>query len=155
MTEQITKIKVCNDQTAIIDFKNTTDLGVNDITFTGEEKITEEFNATFQKAVESVIAIMPSLKNDQSKITMNSITFAYSDANKIEKVSYAVKYQPQNSILANIPVNNVPIYKDTFTEKTFSVSGKDEKLLYEILEHASKYIAGNTRTKQMKLEVVS
>ena len=86
---------------------------------------------------------------------MNAITFGYSEGEKIDKVSYTVKYKPQESVLANIPINNVPIYKDTFTEKTFAVSGKDEKLLYSILDYASKYIQGETKTKQMKLEVVN
>ena len=84
---------------------------------------------------------------------MNAIKLEYGNDEKIQKVSYAVKYKPQNNVITNIPVNNVPIYKEEFTEKTFSVSGKDEKLLYTILDYAQKYIAGDTRTKQMKIEV--
>lgn len=153
MTEQITKIKVCNDQTAIINFKNSTDMDTKEVIFSGKEKITDEFNKSFQDTVKSFTEIIPALKKEAEKITMNAISFTYGDGEKIKKVSYAVKYQPQNSVLANIPVNNVPIYEDSFSESTFAVSGKDEELLYEIIEHARKYIAGDTRTKQMKIEV--
>ncbi len=83
---------------------------------------------------------------------MNSITFDYENEN-ISKVSYAVKYKPQKNVLTNIPINSIPIYKDSFTEKTFSVSGKDEALLYDILELAQKYLNGDTRTKQGKLDL--
>lgn len=150
MTEQITKIKVNNDGTATINFKTTGDLDTKEITFSGKEKITDEFDKEFQNAVNSFVEIIPALKDDKNKITMNAITFGYGEGEKIDKVSYTVKYKPQESVLANIPINNVPIYKDTFTEKTFAVSGKDEKLLYSILDYASKYIQGETKTKQGK-----
>lgn len=153
MTEQITRIKVNNDQTATINFKEAGDMDTKEIVFTGKEKITDEFSKTFQDSVTSFVEICPAFKNFAKDLTMNAIKFEYNKSEKLEKVSFAVKYQPQSNILANIPVNNVPIYKEEFTEKTFSVSGKDEKLLYEILEYATKYIAGDTKTKQMKLEV--
>ena len=153
MTEQITKIKVNNDQTATINFKDSSDMDTKEIVFTGKEKITDEFNKTFQSAINSFVEILPPLKGATKDLTMNAIKLEYGKNEKIEKVSYAVKYKPQNNIITNIPVNNVPIYKEEFSEKTFCVSGKDEKLLYEILEYAQKYIAGDTRTKQMKIEV--
>lgn len=153
MTEQITKIKVNNDQTATINFKDSSDMDTKEIVFTGKEKITDEFNKTFQSAINSFVEILPPLKGATKDLTMNAIKLEYGKNEKIEKVSYAVKYKPQNNIITNIPVNNVPIYKEEFSEKTFSVSGKDEKLLYEILDYAQKYIAGDTRTKQMKIEV--
>lgn len=155
MSEQITKIKVNNDQTATINFKDSTDLNTKEIVFTGKEKITDEFNKAFQDALESFTEIIPVLKKDIKNLTMNAIKFEYGKNEKIEKVSYAVKYKPQNNIITNIPVNNVPIYKEEFTEKTFAVSGKDEDLLYALLEFAENYINGDTRTKQMKLEVVN
>ena len=153
MTEQITKIKVNNDQTATINFKDSSDMDTKEIVFTGKEKITDEFNKTFQSAINSFVEILPPLKGATKDLTMNAIKLEYGKNEKIEKVSYAVKYKPQNNIITNIPVNNVPIYKEEFSEKTFCVSGKDEKLLYEILDYAQKYIAGDTRTKQMKIEV--
>lgn len=155
MSEQITKIKVNNDQTATIWFKDSDDLATNEITCTGKEKITDEFKNAFNDSVKSFVEICPAFKNFSKDLTMNTIKFDYGKSEKLEKVSYSVKYQPQSNILANIPVNNVPIYREEFTEKTFSVSGKDEQLLYSILDFAQKYKAGETRTKQMKLEVVN
>ena len=157
MTEKkalISKVKIEKDLTATIEFKKATDMDTSQIVFTGKEKVTEEFAATFQKTVSSFVEIMPALKNEAHNITMNSIKFDYDKDEKLEKVSYAVNYTPQNNVLTNIPINSVPIYKDSFSETTFAVSGKDETLLYSILELAEKYINGDTRTKQMKLEVV-
>ena len=157
MTEKkalISKVKIEKDLTATIEFKKATDMDTSQIVFTGKEKVTEEFAATFQKTVSSFVEIMPALKNEAHKITMNSIKFDYGKDEKLEKVSYAVNYTPQKNVLTNIPINSVPIYKDSFSETTFAVSGKDETLLYSILELAEKYINGDTRTKQMKLEVV-
>ena len=157
MTEKkalISKVKIEKDLTATIEFKKATDMDTSQIVFTGKEKVTEEFAATFQKTVSSFVEIMPALKNEAHNITMNSIKFDYDKDEKLEKVSYAVKYTPQKNVLTNIPINSVPIYKDSFSETTFAVSGKDETLLYSILELAEKYINGDTRTKQMKLEVV-
>lgn len=153
MSEQITKIKVNTDQTATINFKDSSDMDTKEIVFTGKEKITDEFSEAFQSALNSFTEIIPALRSDSKNLTMNAIKLEYGQNEKIEKVSYAVKYKPQNNVITNIPVNNVPIYKEEFTEKTFSVSGKDEKLLYTILDYAQKYIAGDTRTKQMKIEV--
>ena len=152
MTEKkalISKVKIEKDLTATIEFKKATDMDTSQIVFTGKEKVTEEFAATFQQTVSSFVEIMPALKNEAHNITMNSIKFDYGKDEKLEKVSYAVKYTPQKNVLTNIP-----IYKDSFSETTFAVSGKDESLLYSILELAEKYINGDTRTKQMKLEVV-
>lgn len=154
MSEQITKIKVNNDQTATINFKDSTDLDTKEITFTGKEKITDEFNGAFQNTLKSFTEIIPALKADIKNLTMNAIKLAYGKDERIEKVSYAVKYKPQNNILTNIPLNNVPIYKEEFSETTFAVSGKDEELLYNLLDFAKSYIAGETKTKQMTLEVV-
>lgn len=149
----ISKIKIENDQTATINFKSTTDMDTSDVTYSGKEKVTDEFFKKFQSAVSSFVEILPALKKDSNNITMNSIKFDYGKSDKLEKVSYSVKYKPQQNVLTNIPVNNIPIYNEDFSETTFSVSGKDETLLYEILELAEAYLNGETKTKQMKLEV--
>lgn len=157
MTEKkalISRIKIENDQTAKIEFKKSTDMDTSNVEFVGKEKVTEEFFKKFQETVNSFVEIMPALKNEAHNITMNAIRFDYGKNERLEKVSYAVKYTPQKNVLTNIPVNSVPIYREELSETTFSVSGKDEKLLYAILELAEKYINGDTRTKQMKLEVV-
>ena len=38
-------------------------------------------------------------------------------------------------------------------ENTFTISGKDEEALHEVIAQAKAYINGETRTKQMKLVV--
>lgn len=153
MSEQITKIKINNDSTATINFKETGDLDTKEIVFTGKEKIVDGFNEAFQEAIKSFVEICPAFKSDKTKLTMNAIKFRYGTDERIDQVSYAVKYKPHNNVLTNIPVNNVPIYKDEFSDKTFAVSGDDEELLYTILDYATKYITGDTKTKQMKIEV--
>ena len=62
MSEQITKIKVNTDQTATINFKDSSDMDTKEIVFTGKEKITDEFNKTFQSAINSFVEIFPPLK---------------------------------------------------------------------------------------------
>lgn len=153
MIEQITKIKINSDQTATINFKNSTDLDTKEIVYTGKEKVTDEFSTIFQDSIKSFVEICPAFKSYGKDLTMNAIKLDYGQNERIEKVSYAVKYKPQSNVITNIPVNNIPIYKEEFTDKTFSVSGKDEQLLYTILDFAKKYIAGDTRTKQMKIEI--
>lgn len=129
-------------------------MNASSVTFTGKEKVTEEFLKKFQETVNSFVEIIPALQKETGKLKMNVLRFVYGTGDKLEKVSYAVKYEPQKNVYTNIPVNSIPIYKEEFSEKTFSVSGKDEKLLYEILDLAQKYLNGDTRTKQMKLTTV-
>ena len=71
MTEKkalISKVKIENDLTATIEFKKATDMDTSQIVFTGKEKVTEEFAATFQKTVFSFVEIMPALKNEAHNI---------------------------------------------------------------------------------------
>ena len=148
----ISKVKIENDQTATIEFKKSTNMNTSQIVFTGKEKVTQEFAEAFQKTISSFIEIMPALRNEAKNMTMNSIKFDYGKDERLEKVSYAVKYTPQKNVLTNIPVNSVPIYREDFSETTFAVSGKDEELLYKLLDFAEKYINGDTRTKQGEFE---
>ena len=153
MSEQITKIKVNEDLTAIVYYKeNSNNTDTREIVFKGGEKITDEFNTAFQKSKSTFGEIIPLLKDDLHKIRMISISFEYNEVKQINKVSYNVKYTPQKGVKTEIPVKNLPIYDETI--KSFTVSGKDVDLLYEILDYANKYIKGDTRTKQMKIEVV-
>lgn len=153
MTELITKIKIENDLTAIIEFKKTTDLNTSEIVYIGKEKVIDDFFKKFQQAKESFLEIIPALKNDKTNITMNVIKLDYENKDKISKVSYSVKYKPQKNVITNIPVNSIPIYKEAFSDKQFSVSGKDEALLYDLVELAKKYMAGETNTEQQKLDL--
>ena len=57
MSEQITKIKINNDSTATINFKETGDLDTKEIVFTGKEKIVDGFSEAFQEAIKSFIEI--------------------------------------------------------------------------------------------------
>ena len=152
MTEQITKIKVNEDLTAVIYYQDSSnDNDTRIIVFKGGEKITEEFNETFQSATSTFTEIIPLLKNDLNKMKVVSISFEYNEAEQINKVSYIVKYKPQKGVTTEIPVKNIPIFDENI--KSFTVSGKDVDLLYDLLRYAKKYIKGDTRTKQMKIEV--
>ena len=158
MTEQIfiKKIKVKNDNTAEIQYTTSDDLGKGNITFTGDQQITGEFKRAFQNTVEGFIGCMPLLSKDKTKITMDSIKFEYDASGQLQKALYSVKYAfaTAKNAVTNIDTPLLPIYKEEFDDKTFCISGKHEDELYEIIELAKKYLQGQTRTEQMKLEVV-
>lgn len=158
MTEQIfiKKIKVLNDNTAEIQYTKSDDLGKGNITFTGDQQITGEFKRAFQNTVEGFIGCMPLLDKDKTKITMNCIKFEYDGSDKLQKALYSVKYafNSASNAVININTPQLPIYREEFDEKTFCISGKHEDELYEIIDFAKKYLQGQTRTEQMKLEVI-
>lgn len=52
----------------------------------------------------------------------------------------------------NLNTPPLPIYKEGM-ENTFTISGKDEEALHEVIAKAKAYMKGDTRTKQMKLVV--
>lgn len=87
MTEEkkalISRIKIENDQTATIEFKKTTDMDTSNVTFSGKEKVTEEFAAKFQESVNSFVEIFPALKPETQNITMNAIKFDYGSDERI------------------------------------------------------------------------
>ena len=159
MTEQkilITKIKLNNDDTAHIEFKKSDNLGAGVTNWDGEEKVTDEFKQTFLGCKRGFLGCIPELK--ENNITMNCIKLGYGKGNdKIENALYSVKYtfNGANNAVVNISTPQLPIYKESFDEKTFCISGKHEEDLYKINELAIKYLNGETRTKQMKLEVVN
>lgn len=150
----INKIKINNDNTAIISFKTSNDLSAQEVIFTGKDPITESFAKTFQEAVKGFCGVLPSLSKDSSKITMNAIKFDYGKSDFLEKALYSIKYafNDQNNAVVNISTPLLPIYKEGM-ENTFCISGKDEETLHEIIAKAKAYINGETRTKQMKLVV--
>ncbi len=153
----ITKIKILNDGTAYIEYKSSDDLGTGDVKRSGTEKVTEEFSEKFQNTVEGFLGCVPTLSKDKKDIVMNAIKFDYGKTDKLQNVLYSVKYhfnKADNAVI-NISTPNLPIYREEFDEKTFCVNGVHEALLYELLDLAKKYLAGDTRTKQMKLEVVN
>ena len=161
MTEErkalISKIKIENDQTAIIEYSENTDMNASSVTFTGKEKVTEEFSKKFQENLEGFIGAFPVFAKECGKLKMNSIKFKYDNTGNLSNALYSVKYyfspKAKNAVV-NINTPNLPIYKEEFDEKTFCISGKYINLLQDILELAQKYLNGDTRTKQMKLTVV-
>lgn len=148
----IDKIKIDNKK-AVINYHKSTDFDDAQTTYTGKEEVTEEFLNAFNNCIAGFQSIMPELKT--SKMTMNCLNFTYDKANEIEKALYSVKYNfhDKGNQVINLNTPQLPIYKDTFDEKTFCISGKDVDAFYTVIEYAKKYINGDTRTKQMKLVV--
>lgn len=148
----IDKIKIENKK-AVINYHKTTDFDDAQTIYTGKEEVTEDFQKAFEGCISGFLSIMPELK--QTKITMNCLNFTYDKANEIEKALYSVKYKfhDQGNQVINLNTPQLPIYKDTFDEKTFCISGKDVDAFYDVIDFAKKYINGDTRTKQMKLVV--
>ena len=152
----VTKVKLNADDTAHIEFIKSDNLGAGVTNWDGEEKVTEEFKNTFLGCKEGFLGCIPELK--EKKVTMNCIKLGYGKGNdKIENALYSVKYafNEANNAVVNISTPQLPIYKESFDEKTFCIAGKYEKDLYKVQELAIKYLNGETRTKQMKLEVVN
>lgn len=154
---KINKIKILNDSTAEISYKSRTDLGTETIHYSGTEKVTDEFYKAFQKGVDGFVACLPILEKDMYKITMNVLQFDYDKSDKVSHALYSVKYayNEANNAVVNITTPKLPIFREEFDEKTFCINGKYEQDLYEIIELAKAYLKGDTRTKQMKLEVVA
>lgn len=154
---KINKIKILNDSTAEISYKSRTDLGTENISYSGIEKVTDEFQEAFQKAKEGFVACLPVLEKDIDKITMNVLQFDYDKSDKVSHALYSVKYayNNANNAVVNITTPKLPVFREEFDEKTFCINGMYEQHLYEIIELAKAYLKGDTRTKQMKLEVVA
>ena len=154
---KINKIKILNDGTAEISYKSKTDLGTENISYTGTEKVTEEFLKAFQKSVNGFVSCLTVLEKHRHKITMNALQFYYDETEKLSHVIYIVKYaySDEGHYLVNISTPKLPIYRAEFAQNVFSISGGNEENLYNILDAARAYLNGDTRTKQMKLEVVS
>ena len=153
----INKIKVNNDRTAVISYVQSGDLSSSEVVFTGKEKVTDEFFKKFQENVDGFIGCLPALKTEAKNIAMNAIKFDYEKGNGLLKsILYSVKYafNPANNAVVNISTPLLPIYKDSFDEKTFCIAGKHEQLLKEVIELAKAYINGDTGTVQGKLNLV-
>lgn len=149
----ITKVKLNNDDTAHIEYKKSDNLGASSTSWDGEEKVTEEFKKIFLDCKEGFFGCIPVLESKKNDITMNCIKFGYGkNSDKMENALYSVKYafNEANNAVVNISTPQLPIYKDTFDEKTFCISGKHEEALYKITELAIKYLNGETRTEQQK-----
>lgn len=149
----ITKVKLNNDDTAHIEFKKSDNLGAGSTSWDGEEKVTEEFKNAFLGCKEGFLGCIPPLESKKDNITMNSIKFGYAkNSDKLDNALYSIKYNfnPANNAVVNINTPQLPIYKESFDEKTFCISGKHETALYEVIDLAVKYLNGETRTEQKK-----
>ena len=153
----INKIKVNNDRTATINYVQQGELSSSEVVFTGKEKVTDEFFKKFQENIQGFVACVPMLEKDTKNIIMNAIKFDYGKENgPLKNILYSVKYSfnPANNAVLNLSTPMLPIFQDSFDEKTFCVSGKHEQLLYETIELAKAYINGDTATVQGKLNLV-
>lgn len=154
--EIITKVKINNDKTAVINYVQSGDLSSSEVIFTGKEKVTDEFFNKFQENISGFIGCMPTLSKDIKDITMNAIKFDYGkDNGALQSVLYSVKYafNPANNAVVNISTPPLPLYKDGMSEKTFYVSERHEALLKEVIKLAKAYINGDTGTKQQNLNL--
>lgn len=150
----INSVKINNDNTSTIYYRTTCDSNAQEVYYTGKEEVTEEFKKAFQATVRGFTSIIPRLAPEASKITMNVIKFDYGKDEFLKSALYSIKYafNEQNNAVINISTPPLPIYKEGM-ENTFTISGKDEEALHEVISKAKAYINGDTRTKQMTLVV--
>lgn len=150
----IQKIKLNNDGTAFINYKNSSNQAATLVEYSGKEEVTNEFREVFQKNIDGFLGILPELDKKKNKITMNAIRFDYDGSEKLKSAIYSVKYafNDANNAVLNISTPQLPTYKEGL-ENTFSISGKHEELLHETIKVAKGYINGETNTKQLKLVV--
>lgn len=150
----INKIKINNDNTASIYYRTTCDSNAQEVYYQGKEEVTEDFKSAFQSTVKGLTNILPRLAPDSSKITMNSIQLDYDKTEFLKSALYSAKYNfsDQTNAVMNLNTPPLPIYKEGM-ENTFTISGKDEEALHEVIAKAKAYINGDTRVKQMKLVV--
>lgn len=150
----IERVKINNDKTATINYRTTCDASAQEVFYQGKDGVTEEFYNIFQSTVSGLVEAVPRLKADFNKIEMNAIKFDYGKDEFLKSALYSAKYKFNDAAngVMNLNMPPLPIYKEGM-ENTFSISGKDEDTLHEVIAKAKAYIAGDTRTKQMKLVV--
>ena len=150
----INKVKLNNDGTAAIYYRTTCDHNAQEVYFQGKDEVTEDFKRAFQDTVNGFIAIIPRLAPESSRITMNAIKFDYGKDEFLSSALYSAKYafNDQTNAVMNLNTPPLPIYKEGM-ENTFTISGKDEEALHEVIAKAKAYINGESRTTQMKLVI--
>ena len=150
----INKVKINNDNTASIYYRTTCDSNAQEVYYQGKEEVTEDFKSAFQNTVIGLTNLLPRLAPDSHKIQMNAIKFEYDKTEFLKSALYSAKYQfsDQTNAVINLNTPLLPIYKEGM-ENTFTISGKDEEALHEVIAKAKAYIKGETRTMQMKLVV--
>ena len=150
----VKKVKLLNDGTAEINYSTSKDDAAETVFFKGKEEVTKDFKSVFQATVEGFLGCIPLLEKDAGKITMNVISLDYGKGEFLERALYSVKYafNSANNAVINISTPLLPIYKEGM-ENTFTISGKHEEALHNVIAEAKAYIKGKTATKQMKLVI--
>ena len=152
----INKIKINNDGTATINYVIQGNLASSEVTYSGKEKVTEEFYKKFQETVETFIGIITRLKPDEENIEMNVIQFGYSNDDVLKNVVYSAKYlfHDASNAIMDLKTPKIPVRESSFDDDTYHITGSDKELLHRIIELAKKYINGETGTLQGKLNLV-
>lgn len=151
----VTKIKLLADDTALVDYQIDSEKSIEKRSFEGKEKVTQEFKNAFLDTKNTFVEYLTKLKNDVARIKTLEIKFDYK-GNVLKSACYQVCYAPSNEV--NTPVNittpKLPIWNEKAKPGTFYISGIDIEIINDVRKFAENYINGDTRTKQMKLEVV-
>lgn len=152
----ITKIKLLPDDTATIDYQIDNETSIEKRSFEGKEKVTQDFKNAFIDTKNTFVEYLTKLKNDVARIKTLEVKFEYK-ANILKSVCYQVCYAPSDEV--NTPVNittpKLPIWNEKAKAGTYYVSGQDIDIINNVRKFAENYILGDTRTKQMKIEVVN
>lgn len=145
----ITKIKLLNDETALVKYQVDNETSVEKREFAGKEKVTTEFKTAFLNTKHTFVEYFAKLKNDIDRIKTLEVDFEYKN-NTLKNASYKVVYSPSNEMntSVNITTPKLPIWDDKAKKGVFYVSGKDIEIIDKARELAERYINGDTRTKQ-------
>lgn len=148
--KSIQEIILNEDNTATIKYQLVNQDSNQDVKFEGAEKITDEFKNIFESACTTIRDTVEVFQN--KNIQLQKITFD----NKKNTVMYSFLYYPSDNLHPVIKIDTPKLSLLTEPSNDMHyVSGVNNIILEEIKEEALKYIDGNTRTLQMKLEVVN
>lgn len=149
--KSIQEIKLNKDNTATIKYQLVNQDSNQDVKFEGVEKITDEFRVAFGNVRSTIGEIIEVFQRE--KIKPQKITFD----NKKNTVMYSFLYYPEDNLhpVVTVDTPKLPLlYDKKPSDNKFYVSGLDIELLKAVIKEALKYINGESRTKQIKLEVV-
>lgn len=140
---------------ALISLYDENDFRTQDGNFNVKDEVTEDFKELWDSAKSIIIALNPQLTKEISALRLNHIQFFYDKSGFLSDVSFSVvwTFDNQGHIL-NLNYQKFPIYKPEMAETTVAISGKHVDLLHEIIKKAKDYMNGETRTNQMKLNIV-
>ena len=150
----ITKVKILNNRTAIVKYEVDVHCATEKRTHEGVEKVTDEFYNAFKKSRETFVEYLSKLKNDVERIRTLEINLYYK-AQELKQISYTVEYTPtnENNTTVQITTPKLPVWVEKPKAGTYYVSGKDLEIIHYIVMLAENYINGETKTKQMALNI--